>query len=39
VGTASSPLRLETVQPAGKGAMPAGAWFRGLRVENPVLGS
>lgn len=39
VGTASSPLRLETVQPAGKGAMLAGAWFRGLRVENPVLGS
>ncbi len=39
VGTASSPLRLETVQPAGKGAMPAGDWFRGLRVENPVLGS
>ncbi|MBN9211038.1 MAG: methionyl-tRNA formyltransferase [Microbacterium sp. 71-36] len=39
VGTATSPLRLETVQPAGKGAMPAGDWFRGLRVENPVLGS
>lgn len=39
VGTASAPLRLETVQPAGKGAMPAGDWFRGLRVENPVLGS
>ena len=39
VGTATSPLRLETVQPAGKGAMPAGDWFRGLRVDNPVLGS
>ncbi|MCT2085546.1 methionyl-tRNA formyltransferase [Microbacterium enclense] len=39
VGTASSPLRLETVQPAGKGAMPAGDWFRGLRAENPELGS
>ena len=39
VGTATSPLRLETVQPAGKGAMPAGDWFRGLPVENPVLGS
>jgi methionyl-tRNA formyltransferase len=39
VGTATSPLRLDTVQPAGKGAMAADDWFRGLRVENPVLGS
>ncbi|MFS0793817.1 methionyl-tRNA formyltransferase [Microbacterium sp. 1P10AE] len=39
VGTATSPLRLDTVQPAGKGAMSAGDWFRGLRSENPVLGS
>jgi methionyl-tRNA formyltransferase len=29
-------LRLITVQPEGKGAMPAGDWFRGLRgVSNP----
>ena len=39
VGTATSPVRLETVQPAGKGAMAAGDWFRGLRVDAPVLGS
>ena len=39
VGTATSPVRLETVQPAGKGAMAAGDWFRGLRVDTPVLGS
>lgn len=39
VGTATTPLRLETVQPAGKGAMDAGSWFRGLRTSDPVLGS
>lgn len=39
VGTASVPLHLQTVQPAGKGAMAAGDWFRGIRTENPVLGS
>lgn len=39
VGTATTPLRLETVQPAGKGAMDAGSWFRGLRTSEPVLGS
>ena len=39
VGTATAPLRLETVQPAGKGAMAAGDWFRGLRASEPVLGS
>lgn len=39
VGTATAPLRLETVQPAGKGAMAAGDWFRGLRTSEPVLGS
>lgn len=39
VGTGTSPLRLETVQPAGKGAMNAGDWFRGLRIEQPVLGA
>lgn len=39
VGTGTEPLRLETVQPAGKGAMHAGDWFRGLRTDQPVLGA
>lgn len=39
VGTGSRPLRLVTVQPAGKGAMAAGDWFRGLRASEPVLGA
>ncbi len=39
VGTGTVPLRLETVQPAGKGAMAAGDWFRGLRTVEPVLGA
>lgn len=39
VGTGTSPLRLESVQPAGKGAMSAGDWFRGLRTDQPVLGA
>jgi len=38
VGTASAPIALETVQPAGKGAMPAADWWRGLRAT-PVAGS
>ncbi|SDH28424.1 methionyl-tRNA formyltransferase [Microbacterium pygmaeum] len=32
VGTASEPIVLETVQPAGKGAMRAADWWRGRRV-------
>lgn len=36
VGTGSAPIELVTVQPAGRGAMPAGDWWRGLRVEEPV---
>jgi methionyl-tRNA formyltransferase len=39
VGTGTVPLRLQTVQPAGKGAMAAGDWFRGLRTDEPVLGA
>ncbi|WP_295838887.1 methionyl-tRNA formyltransferase [uncultured Microbacterium sp.] len=39
VGTGTTPLRLESVQPAGKGAMSAGDWFRGLRSSEPVLGA
>ncbi|MFD4960772.1 methionyl-tRNA formyltransferase [Microbacterium sp. NPDC058389] len=38
VGTASTPIVLETVQPAGKGAMRAADWWRGLR-DTPVAGS
>ncbi|MBW9095224.1 methionyl-tRNA formyltransferase [Microbacterium jejuense] len=37
-GTGSAPVVLETVQPAGKGAMRAADWWRGLR-EAPVAGS
>ncbi|WP_159498745.1 methionyl-tRNA formyltransferase [Microbacterium sp. 18062] len=39
VGTGTDPLVLRTVQPAGKGAMVAGDWFRGLRATDPVAGS
>jgi methionyl-tRNA formyltransferase len=33
IGTATTPLELVTVQPAGKKAMEAGAWWRGLRAD------
>jgi len=33
VGTATVPVRLGEVQPAGKRAMPAAAWARGARLE------
>ncbi|MFP5219992.1 MAG: methionyl-tRNA formyltransferase [Actinomycetes bacterium] len=33
VGTATSAVRLGTVQPEGKGAMAAADWLRGLRLE------
>ncbi|TQK19582.1 methionyl-tRNA formyltransferase [Microbacterium sp. SLBN-154] len=39
VGTATEPVVLESVQPAGRGPMVAGDWFRGLRQSEPVLGS
>ncbi|MFZ8757334.1 methionyl-tRNA formyltransferase [Microbacterium sp. HMH0099] len=39
VGTGTSPLHLRTVQPAGKGAMDAGDWLRGLRTSDVVFGS
>jgi methionyl-tRNA formyltransferase len=39
VGTATDPVELVTVQPAGKPAMAAGDWWRGLRTDNPVAGS
>jgi methionyl-tRNA formyltransferase len=38
-GTASAPILLDTVQPAGKGAMRAADWWRGLRDATPVAGS
>ncbi|MEV7694386.1 methionyl-tRNA formyltransferase [Microbacterium sp. NPDC089189] len=39
VGTGSDPLAIVTVQPAGKSAMAAGDWWRGLRTSSPVAGS
>lgn len=38
-GTASAPIVLESVQPAGKGPMRAADWWRGLRDAAPVAGS
>jgi methionyl-tRNA formyltransferase len=37
VGTATDPVRLDQVQPAGKKPMDAAAWGRGLQTENPVF--
>lgn len=38
VGTATSPVQLGDVQPAGKRLMPAADWFRGLQsIEAQVL--
>ncbi|WP_127475140.1 methionyl-tRNA formyltransferase [Microbacterium sulfonylureivorans] len=39
VGTATDPVVVETVQPAGKGAMRASDWWRGLRTTDPKAGS
>ncbi|WP_417562536.1 methionyl-tRNA formyltransferase [Microbacterium sp.] len=39
VGTGTEPVVLERVQPAGKPAMAAADWWRGLRVDEPVAGS
>ncbi|QAY61234.1 methionyl-tRNA formyltransferase [Microbacterium protaetiae] len=39
VGTASEPIAVDRVQPAGKPAMAAADWWRGLRVDDPVAGS
>ncbi len=38
VGTASLPVALGRVQPAGKGPMDAADWWRGLRSLDPVAG-
>ncbi len=39
VGTGTAPVVLESVQPAGKGAMRAADWWRGLRGTDPVAGT
>jgi methionyl-tRNA formyltransferase len=39
IGTATEPVVLTTVQPAGKGAMRAADWWRGLRTDRTVAGS
>ncbi|MFV0320478.1 MAG: methionyl-tRNA formyltransferase [Microbacterium sp.] len=39
VGTGTTPLVLETVQPAGKGAMAAADWRRGLRADIVRVGT
>jgi methionyl-tRNA formyltransferase len=36
-GTGDDPVVLVTVQPAGRGAMPAADWWRGLRSIGPVV--
>ncbi|MGG7463410.1 methionyl-tRNA formyltransferase [Plantibacter sp. YIM 135347] len=36
IGTATTPLRLHTVQPAGKTAMAAADWWRGIDTESLV---
>ncbi|WP_345802515.1 methionyl-tRNA formyltransferase [Microbacterium sp. AZCO] len=38
-GTGSGPIVLERVQPAGKAAMAAADWWRGLRAEGSVIAS
>lgn len=37
VGTATTPVELRTVQPAGKNPMSAADWWRGLRVDRLCL--
>jgi methionyl-tRNA formyltransferase len=39
VGTADGTISLLSVQPAGRGAMPAPDWWRGLRVDSLEAGS
>jgi len=39
VGTADAPVVLDRVQPAGRSAMNAADWWRGLRVTSAVAGS
>jgi methionyl-tRNA formyltransferase len=37
VGTATSPVRLSVVQPAGKRVMPAADWARGVRLTDGMM--
>lgn len=39
VGTTTDPIALDAVQPAGKGPMAAGDWWRGLRTIDPQAGT
>lgn len=39
IGTATEPIAVDRVQPAGKASMAAADWWRGLRVDEPVAGS
>lgn len=39
VGTATAPIVLERVQPAGKGPMAAADWWRGARLDDARVGS
>jgi methionyl-tRNA formyltransferase len=39
VGTASDPIDLVTVHPAGKRAMPAADWWRGRPADAPAVAS
>ena len=39
IGTATSPLAVTRLQPAGKGPMNAADWWRGLQGMTPVAGS
>lgn len=39
VGTGSTPVALDIVQPAGKAAMAAGDWWRGVRTAEPRVGT
>jgi len=39
IGTATHPVVLDRVQPAGRGPMAAADWWRGVRVDDPRAGS
>jgi methionyl-tRNA formyltransferase len=39
VGTGTAPVALDVVQPAGKAAMAAGDWWRGVRAADPRVGT
>lgn len=36
IGTATAPLEVQRVQPAGKGSMSATDWWRGVRADQPL---